>query len=127
MRLIGRFKPYKSSRLCLVIGLFGLSFCAILVRLAIVQVFQHAYLRDLAERQHSRNITLHPERGRILDRHGRVLATSVPVPSVYAIPQDIDNVDAAAKQVAEALGQPLATVKHQLTSTAPFVWLARQL
>lgn len=126
MRL-SRFKPYSGPRLRLVVGLFGLCFCAILIRLVIVQIFQHAYLRDLAERQYSRNITLHPERGRILDRHGRVLATSVPVPSAYAMPQDIDNPDAVARQVAEVLGQPLATVKHQLTSTSPFVWLARQL
>ena len=49
------------------------------------------------------------------------------MPSVYALPQEIDNPDAVAKQVAEVLGQPLATVQHQLTSTAPFVWLARQL
>src|SRR6266571_2547832 len=127
MRRTGRFKPYHGPRLRLVVGLFGLSFCAILIRLAIVQVFEHTYLHDLAARQYSRNITLHPERGRILDRHGRVLATSVPVPSVYALPQEIDNPDAAARQVAEVLGQPLATVQHQLTSTAPFVWLARQL
>src|SRR5215510_10188960 len=125
MRLSGRFKPYSGPRLRLVVGLFGLCFCAILIRLVIVQVFQHAYLRDLAARQYSRNITLHPERGRILDRHGRVLATSVPVPSAYAIPQEIDNPDAVAKQVAAVLGQPLSTVKHQLTSTSPFVWLAR--
>ena len=127
MRLTGRFKPYHGPRLRLVVGLFGLSFCAILIRLVIVQVFEHKYLRDLATRQYSRNITLHPERGRILDRHGRVLATSVAVPSVYALPQEIDNPDAVAKQVAEVLGQPLATVQHQLTSTSPFVWLARQL
>lgn len=127
MRLNGRFKPYNGPRLRLVVGLFGLSFCAIFIRLAIVQVFQHTHLRGLAERQYNRHITLHPERGRILDRHGRVLATSVPVPSAYAIPQEIDNPDAVAKQVAEVLGQPLATVKHQLTSTAPFVWLERQL
>src|SRR5215510_3290625 len=127
MRLIRRFKPYNGLRLRLVVGLFGLSFCAIFIRLAIVQLLEHASLRDLAARQYSRNITLHPERGRILDRHGRVLATSVPVPSVYALPQEIDNPEAVAKQVAEVLGQPLATVQHQLTSTAPFVWLARQL
>lgn len=127
MRLGGRFKPYSGPRLRLVVGLIGLCFCAILIRLVIVQVFQHTYLSDLAARQYSRHITLHPERGRILDRHGRVLATSVPVPSAYAIPQEIDRPDAVAKQVAEVLGQPLAAVQHQLTSTAPFVWLARQL
>ena len=127
MRLNGRFKPYNGPRLRLVVGFLGLSFCAIFIRLAIVQLLEHASLRDLATRQYSRNIILHPERGRILDRHGRVLATSVPVPSAYAIPQEIDNPDAAARQVAEVLGQPLSTVQHQLTSTAPFVWLARQL
>src|SRR5712692_1165038 len=125
MRLTGRFKPYNGRRLQLVVGLLGLSFCAILIRLVIVQVFQHAYLRDLAARQYSRNITLYPARGRILDRHGRVLATSVPVPSVYALPQEIDHLDAVAKQVAAVLGEPLATVHHQLTSAALFVWLAR--
>ena len=119
MQLSGRFKPYNGRRLQLVVGLFGLSFCAILIRLVIVQVFQHAYLRDLAARQYSRNITLNPARGRILDRHGRVLATSVPVPSVYALPQEIDHPDAVAKQVAAVLGESLATVHHQLTSAAP--------
>ena len=127
MRLAGRFKPYNGPRLRLVVGLFGCIFCAIFIRLVVVQVFQHTYLRDLAERQYSRQITLNPERGRVLDRHGRVLATSVPVPSVYAIPQDIEDPDAIAPKVAEILGQPLATVKRQLESSSPFVWLARQL
>jgi len=102
-------------------------FCAIFIRLAVLQGLQHTRLRDLAERQYSRQITLHPERGRILDRHGRVLATSVPVPSVYVIPQDIDDSDAVAVKLAEALGQPLATVQDQLSAVSTFVWLARQL
>lgn len=126
MRLT-RFQPYNSQRLRLVVGGFALLFCAIIVRLAFIQIFQHAYLQDIATKQHSRQITLHPERGRILDRHGRVLATSVPVPSAYAIPQEIEQVEVAARKVAAVLGQPVATVKHQLTSSAPFVWLARQL
>jgi cell division protein FtsI (penicillin-binding protein 3) len=84
-------------------------------------------LRDLAERQYSRQITVRPERGRILDRHGRVLATSVPVPSVYVIPQDIDDSDAVASKLAKVLGQPLAAVQDQLSTVSTFVWLARQL
>jgi cell division protein FtsI (penicillin-binding protein 3) len=127
MRLGGRFKPYNGPRLRLVVGCFAFLFCAIFFRLVMLQVFQHARLSDLAERQYSRQITLRPERGRILDRHGRVLATSVPVPSVYVIPQDIDDSDAVAPQLAEALGQPLATVENQLSAVATFVWLARQL
>lgn len=127
MRRKGRCKPYNVPRLRLIVGLFGLCFCAIVMRLAMVQVLQHTFLRSEAERQYHRHITLHPERGRILDRHGRVLAMSVPVPSAFAIPKEIENPEAAARQVAEVLGQPVATVKHRLTSTAPFVWLDRQL
>jgi len=127
MRLSGRFKPYSGPRLRLVVGCLLLMFCAIVIRLVVLQVFQHARLRDLAERQYSRQITLHPERGRILDRHGRVLATSVPVPSVYVIPQELDDPDDAAPKLAKILGQPLATVQNQLSAAATFVWLARQL
>jgi cell division protein FtsI (penicillin-binding protein 3) len=94
----------------------------------VLQVFQHTHLRGLAERQYSRQITLHPERGRILDRHGRDLATSVPVPSVYAIPQELeDNPDVVAPKLAAILGQPRAIVEDQLSAAATFVWLARQL
>jgi cell division protein FtsI (penicillin-binding protein 3) len=127
MRLNGRVKSYSGLRLRLVIGCFAFMFCAIFIRLAVLQGLQHTRLRDLAERQYSRQITLHPERGRILDRHGRVLATSVPVPSVYVIPQDIDDSDAVAVKLAEALGQPLATVQDQLSAVSTFVWLARLL
>ncbi|MBM3222182.1 MAG: penicillin-binding protein 2 [Candidatus Tectomicrobia bacterium] len=127
MRLVGRFKPYNGRRLRLVVGAFAFLFCAIFLRLVYVQVFQHAHLRTLAERQYNRQITLHPERGRILDRHGRVLATSVPVPSVYAIPQDIEDTEAAAKKVAAVLGQPAATIERLLDAEATFVWIARQL
>jgi cell division protein FtsI (penicillin-binding protein 3) len=127
MRLGGRFKPYSGPRLRLVVGCFAFIFCAIFIRLAVLQVFQHVRLRDLAERQYSRQITLHPERGRILDRHGRILATSVQVPSVYVIPQDIDDSNAVAPQLAKVLGQPLATVENKLSAVSTFVWLARQL
>src|SRR5262245_60582688 len=50
MQLTGRFKPYNGPRLRLVVGLFGLSFCAIVLRLIIVQVFQHTSLGDFLKR-----------------------------------------------------------------------------
>jgi cell division protein FtsI/penicillin-binding protein 2 len=56
MRLSGRFKPYSGPRLRLVVGCLLLMFCAIVIRLVVLQVFQHARLRDLAERQYSRQL-----------------------------------------------------------------------
>lgn len=127
MRHVGRPRFYNTPRLQVIIGFFGLCFGAILVRLLIVQVIQHSHLSEVAARQYTRHLTLPPERGRILDRHGNELATSVPVPSAYVIPQELENPEAAAQKVAKVLGQPLATVRKRLTSASPFVWLARQM
>src|SRR2546428_231300 len=85
----------------------------VLLYLWLAPISQPPYLRYLAERQHSHQNTLQPARGRIPDRHGRVLATSVPVPSFCAIPVDIEDPDAFAPKVAAILGQPLATVQRQ--------------
>ena len=63
MRLGGRFKPYSGPRLRLVVGCFAFMFCAIFIRLAVLQVFQHTRLSDLAERQYSRQITFSPNGG----------------------------------------------------------------
>jgi cell division protein FtsI (penicillin-binding protein 3) len=127
MRPLGRLKPYDPTRLRLVLGLLGVSFVVILGRLFVVQIIQHSDLQARALQQYLRHVTLRPERGRILDRHGRVLATSVAVPSVYLIPRDIEAPDQATARLAAVLQQPYDTVHRQLTSKAPFVWLARQV
>lgn len=127
MRPLGRSRPYNGHRLSAVVGILALSFLAIWFRLAFVQLIHHDHLSDLAARQHNRSVTLSPERGRILDRHGRVLATSVPVPSAYALPHEVEKRDVVAKQLAQTLEQPLAKIQRQLNATAPFVWLARHI
>jgi cell division protein FtsI (penicillin-binding protein 3) len=127
MRLSRRSRPYNRARLWFVVGLFGVSFLAILSRLYSVQIIRHAEFQTRALQQSIRHVTLRPERGRILDRHGRVLATSVLVPSIYVVPRHIENPDVAASQLARVLHRPLTTVRRQLTVKAPFVWLARQV
>ncbi len=120
-------RPYDRIRLACVVGLFGLGFLGILVRLCVVQVAGHAYWRTAATQQHTHHTTLQPERGRVLDRHGRVLATSVPVPSVYAVPRDITQPELMAIPLAEVLDLPRDTIRPRLNSPASFVWLARHV
>ena len=127
MRHIGRPKLYDRLRLRLVLAVFCLSFIAIFARLVIVQLIKHPHLRHEAARQYNSIVTLRPERGRIFDRHGRELATSVPIPSVYVVPHAIEQPAIAAKQLATVLDLPLTTVQQRLASKAPFVWLARQI
>ena len=100
MRRVRHFTGYSRPRLYLVVGFFGLSFLAILVRLTVVQVGQYAYWRDSAEAQYGRRITVSPVRGRIFDRRNNVLAASIPAPSVFAAPPEIRQPGATAQKLA---------------------------
>ena len=128
MRRVRYFTGYSRPRLYLVVGIFGLSFLAILVRLTVVQVGQYAYWRDSAEAQHERQITISPVRGSIYDRRNKVLAASISAPSVSAAPRAVSQPDVTAQKIANifpSLSQN--RLKKQLTSKASFVWLARQV
>ena len=115
-------KPYSRLRLGLVVGIFGAGFLIIFGRLYIVQVVRHTTLQAQASRQYNLPVTLRPERGRIFDRHGRVLATSVMMPSVYANPREIDKPEEVAAHLGRILQRPLPEIRQRLTSKAAFVW-----
>src|SRR5262245_34790180 len=72
-------------------------------RLVYLQIFKRADLVARAERQQMRTKDVPPKRGDILDRHGRVLATSVDADSIYAVPTEIANADDAVKKLCAAL------------------------
>jgi cell division protein FtsI (penicillin-binding protein 3) len=127
MKPVRRFRPYNRARLTLVVGLFGIGFLAILGRLFAVQIVRHADLQAQALEMHIRHVTLRPERGRMLDRHGHVLATSIAVPSISARPREIRAPESVAVQLANVLERPVSVVRQQLTSKSPFVWIARQV
>lgn len=120
-------RPFQRARLLIVIGLFAAGFLVIVGRLYGLQVGGHAKWYERASRQYRQQATLQPERGEILDRHGRVLATSVAVPSVYAVPREIEQPERMADTLTMLLNTPDATLRRRLTSRASFVWLARQV
>lgn len=128
MRRIRHFTVYSRPRLYLVVGFFGLSFLAILVRLTVVQIGQYTYWRDSAEAQYRRQITVSPVRGSIYDRHNNVLADSIQTPSVYAAPREVRQPGITAQKVAgifPSLSQ--SRLEQQLASKTSFIWLARQV
>ena len=76
---------------------------AIEARLVYLQVGRHGDLFARAERQQLRTVETAAKRGDILDRTGRVLATSVEADSIYAVPTEITDPDAAAAALCGAL------------------------
>ena len=75
-----------------------------------------------------RTLELPANRGRILDRNGLILASSVVAPSIWAIPEDVDRDPAKLRQLAKLLNMPLAALNEKLEDEdRSFVWLRRQL
>ena len=88
--------------------LFALWATVIEAKLAYLQVYRHGDLVARASRQQMRTIDAPAKRGDIVDRRGRVLATSVDADTIYAVPSEIGNPD----EVAAKLCAALADCKH---------------
>jgi len=80
----------------------------------------------------ARTLELPAHRGRILDRNGLLLASSVPAASIWAIPEDVEQDDpevrAKLPRLAQLLGMSLSDVQRKLADEdKTFVWIKRQL
>ncbi|MEP7057875.1 MAG: penicillin-binding protein 2, partial [Caldimonas sp.] len=66
-------------------------------------------------------------RGRIVDRNGLILASSVPAPSIWAIPKDLEGDKAQRARLAKLLGMTPTELAGRLDDNPNFVWLRRQV
>jgi cell division protein FtsI (penicillin-binding protein 3) len=111
-----------------IVAAIALGFLALAGRAAWVQVFANDFFQKQGEVRFARTLELPANRGRILDRNGLLLATSVPAPSVWAIPEDVERDPAKLAQLAGLLEMPLAELQKKLENEdKTFVWLKRQL
>src|SRR5438874_11668316 len=91
------------GRIVVVAAILGAWVAGIEAKLVYLQVFKRADLVARAERQQERTQASPAVRGDILDRHGRVLATSVDADTIYAVPTEIDDPAGAARKLCDAL------------------------
>ena len=113
-------------RLYLVATLLALGLGIALTKAGTLQLLRGSKLKHLAERQYIRPKLYGNYRGDILDRKGRLLASSVSVDSVYAEPKRINN----ATQVVKSLGKAIRLNRVQiekLSSDRSFIWLKRRI
>jgi cell division protein FtsI (penicillin-binding protein 3) len=121
--LASKTPPWRSKFL---VALVGLSFCGLLGRALYVQVIGTDFFQRQGEIRYARTLELPASRGRILDRNGLILASSVPSPSLWAIPKDLDADPAQRRQLAKLLGMTPKELAGRLDDNANFVWLRRQ-
>jgi cell division protein FtsI (penicillin-binding protein 3) len=112
----------------LIVAAIALGFMGLMARAAYVQVFDNAYYKRQGEVRFARTLSLPANRGRVLDRNGLLLASSVPAPSIWANPEDLERDPAKLKQLAKLLGMNQAELDKKLENEdKTFVWLRRQL
>ena len=79
--------PAWRSRLVLFV-LFA-AFCALIARALWLQGISTEFLQKQGESRYARTLELPATRGKITDRNGQVLASSMPVKAIWAIPDDV--------------------------------------
>lgn len=119
------------TRFMLIVAFFILWIGGIGARLVYLQINQHETLRTRALSQRRDKTKEKQLRGTIFDRSERALAMSLNVKSLYADPSEIEDPDAAAKDVARVLKvkqtEIAAKIKDAKTNSKRFVVLASKL
>ncbi len=78
--------PFSSRFRLFLVALAGASaWLFLLGGLVKIQIFQHDYYQERADRQHKRRVVVPGDRGRILDRNGELLAGTLSSPTIVAI------------------------------------------
>jgi len=107
---------------CMIVALF------LTWRLVEVQALNGALYAREALAQRSDTVEVFARRGSILDRNGNVLVRSSPSESVYAVPREIADADAATAKLTKIFGRldpSAAAALHDRHLW--FVWIARKV
>lgn len=111
-----------------VVAMIALAFVVLAGRAAYIQVISNDFFQKQGQVRFARTLELPANRGRILDRNGQILATSVLAPSIWAIPEDVERDPKQLQRLARLLDMPLADLNRKLEDEdKTFVWLKRQV
>lgn len=120
-------EPLPAWRAHLVMGLLMVGSIALVARSLWLQGINKEFLIGQGESRYERVIEMPATRGRILDRHGDVLAISTPVKSVWAIPEDARLSPAQTRELAQLLETDPRELTRRLAATRDFVYLKRRI
>jgi cell division protein FtsI (penicillin-binding protein 3) len=103
-------------------------------RLFWLQIVQHGEYVEKAEKQQQRTFEVAPRRGVLYDRNLHELAMTVLVDSIYAVPTEIENKQAAARSLSQLVHTDPADaqsteqqISDRLVKGHGFAWVARRV
>jgi cell division protein FtsI (penicillin-binding protein 3) len=120
--LAARLPLWRSK---LIVFIAFAAFASLIGRAWWVQVHHRDFYVEQGQKRYQRTIELDATRGRIVDRHGALLAVSLATYEIWATPKLIDA--ASLAPLAALLEQPLAEVRRRVSGDKSFVLLKRQV
>ena len=122
--LASKTPPWRSKFL---VALLGAGFVVLIGRAVYVQVWGTEFYQRKGEDRYARTLDLPASRGRIVDRGGELLASSVEAPTVWAIPRDLKASADEKRRLARLLGMSASELDKRLADNPNFVYLKRQI
>lgn len=98
------FQSVQNKRIRIVFIISLIVFFFVVVKIFYIQVIEYKKLNTLASELWSRNLTVQADRGKILDRNGKVIVDNVTTVGLYLVPSQILNKDEVARTLSEILG-----------------------
>ncbi|CAG9176550.1 penicillin-binding protein 2 [Cupriavidus respiraculi] len=125
--VLGLRLPMWRSKL--VVFLMFAAFVALAMRALWIQGPGNQFYEAEGKKRFQRTLELPATRGKILDRNGLVLATSLPVKAIWAVPEDVpgDLEPAKLRQLAKLLEMSDKDLRKKLSEDKSFVYLKRQV
>lgn len=106
----------------------ALAFGALVARAVWLQVVTDDFLQRQGESRYARTLELPATRGKIMDRNGTVLATSLPAKAIWAIPEDVEAPPEKLAELARLLGVSQKELRAKLSAEdRKFVYLHPQV
>ncbi len=126
--------PIPRLRFVTLIGILIVWVVMIAARLVWLQVFRHAEYAEREFRQQDHTFQIAPRRGMLYDRDLQPLAMTVLVDSIYAVPGEIADKDATARQLARIVHvdpsdryTAAKEIDGRLHRSRDFAWVARKV
>lgn len=118
--------PAWRSRLMLFLLFMG--FLGLLLRALYLQTLSTDFLQRQGESRYARTLEIPSTRGKILDRNGNVIASSIPARAIWAIPEDVRVAPERLEPLAKLLDLSNKDLARKLADEdKTFVYLKRQV
>ena len=98
------FQTKQNNRIKYIFLFCLLIFIFVIIKIFYIQVIEYKKLNTLANDLWSRNLTVQADRGKILDRNGKVIVDNITSVGLYLVPNQIIDKKLVSRKLSEILG-----------------------